>query len=339
MTSGGLKVYHQKRLILCNIRELFHLYREYNPNDKIGLSSFAMLRPKHCVLAGSTGTHTVCVCAMHQNIKLMMIGMLWVNNFHEVRIYVNSCISLLFPIIIDSNLKTLTRDTRYPLDHYSNCIDFKVCYDTTPECYLRTCKHCPRIDTLHSIIKNALVENDIDMIYCKQWISKPRSSLGSMEMEVDEFTDVFCEKMIELLPHTFVAKEQGNYCKELRESLEDGEFLVICDFAENYAFVVQNAAPGFHWNNDQATIYTIVVYYRNNSSVTHESFAIISDHLSHDTVTVHVNTKRLINFIKTIDPNPRKIYYFSDGAPSQFKNLKNFINISYHHEDYGVDAE
>ena len=30
-----------------------------------------------------------------------------------------------------------------------------------------------------------------------------------------------------------------------------GEFLICFDFAENYAFVVQNSAQSFHWNNDQ----------------------------------------------------------------------------------------
>ena len=33
-------------------------------------------------------------------------------------------------------------------------------------------------------------------------------------------------------------------------------------FAENYAFVVQNAAQSFHSNNDQATIFTVVIYYK-----------------------------------------------------------------------------
>ena len=41
---------------------------------KIGFSKFAELRPKECVIAGSSGTHSVCVCTTHQNVKLMMVG-------------------------------------------------------------------------------------------------------------------------------------------------------------------------------------------------------------------------------------------------------------------------
>ena len=50
----------QKRLILCNLRELYQLFKEKYPHEKIGFSKFAELRPKHCVLAGASGTHSVC---------------------------------------------------------------------------------------------------------------------------------------------------------------------------------------------------------------------------------------------------------------------------------------
>ena len=35
-------------------------------------SKFAEFRPKECVLPGSSGTHSVCVCTKHQNVKLMI---------------------------------------------------------------------------------------------------------------------------------------------------------------------------------------------------------------------------------------------------------------------------
>ena len=42
--------------------------------EKIGFSKFAELYPQHCVLAEASGTHAVCVCTIHQNVKLMMTG-------------------------------------------------------------------------------------------------------------------------------------------------------------------------------------------------------------------------------------------------------------------------
>ena len=32
--------------------------------EKIGFSKFAELYPQHCVLAGASGTHAVCVCTI-----------------------------------------------------------------------------------------------------------------------------------------------------------------------------------------------------------------------------------------------------------------------------------
>ena len=42
--------------------------------EKIGFSKFAELYPQHFVLAEASGTHAVCVCTIHQNVKQMMIG-------------------------------------------------------------------------------------------------------------------------------------------------------------------------------------------------------------------------------------------------------------------------
>lgn len=71
---NNVKVKKQKRLILCNLNELFVQFKERNPECKIGRSKFIELRPRWCVLAGSSGTHTVCVCVYHQNVKLMIDG-------------------------------------------------------------------------------------------------------------------------------------------------------------------------------------------------------------------------------------------------------------------------
>ena len=52
----------QKRLVLCNLRELYRMFKDKYPNESIGFFKFAELRPKHCVLAGASGTHSVCIC-------------------------------------------------------------------------------------------------------------------------------------------------------------------------------------------------------------------------------------------------------------------------------------
>ena len=111
-----------------------------------------------------------------------------------------------------------------------------------------------------------------------------------------------------------------------------GEFLICFDFLEDYAFVVQNSAQSFHWNNDQATIFTVVIYYKNGGELKHRSIAIISDNLAHDTVAVHEYRKIIINYLKN-NFDPKKIYYFTDGARQHFKNKSNFANLQAQEED------
>lgn len=65
----------------------------------------------------------------------------------------------------------------------------------------------------------------------------------------------------------------------------------------------------------------------------------ISDCLQHDTVCVYSFHTNFINFLKCQFLNPKHIYYFSDGCAAQHKNRKNFMNLSYHQEDFDVTAE
>lgn len=67
----------QKRLMMCTLRECHAGYNEHHAGDeskKISFSQFALLRPKNCVQPGSSGTHAVCVCTIHQNVKLIIHG-------------------------------------------------------------------------------------------------------------------------------------------------------------------------------------------------------------------------------------------------------------------------
>ena len=105
----------------------------------------------------------------------------------------------------------------------------------------------------------------------------------------------FCEKLKTLLTLSFIAKQQSAFHMEVKSSLQSGVFQVIADFAENYSFILQDEAEGFHWNNSQATVHPFVVYYTESSSELHQlSFVVISNCLHHDTVTVYVFQKCLI---------------------------------------------
>ncbi|KAJ8671113.1 hypothetical protein QAD02_002372 [Eretmocerus hayati] len=62
--EDGSRKLEQKKLILCDITELCEKFREEHPEDKVSISKFFTLRPKQCVVTGSSGTHGVCVFAL-----------------------------------------------------------------------------------------------------------------------------------------------------------------------------------------------------------------------------------------------------------------------------------
>jgi len=66
------------------------------------------------------------------------------------------------------------------------------------------------------------------------------SNLNALVKPVEDFLDVFVEKLEELKPHDFIVKQPASYLNSVKENLFPGEFLVIGDFSENYSFVVQD---------------------------------------------------------------------------------------------------
>ena len=65
------KIKKQKRLLLVHLKELYIEFKKHNPQLKIGFTKFCELHSKWCITAASKGSHTVCVCSYHQNVKLL----------------------------------------------------------------------------------------------------------------------------------------------------------------------------------------------------------------------------------------------------------------------------
>ena len=64
--------FRSQRLMLLNFNELYAEYKKTYPDDKIGFTTFYRLKPKECIIAGSSGTHSICVCPVHQNFDLLI---------------------------------------------------------------------------------------------------------------------------------------------------------------------------------------------------------------------------------------------------------------------------
>ena len=309
--ADGKRVHRQKRLVLCNLKEAYREFKLCHPDMKIGFTKFSLLRPKECVLAGASGTHSVCVCTIHQNTKLMMVG---------------------------SKLEILTGGK---FKHYRHCLAAMQCNPPNVGCYFGECELCPGTEPLHTCLQDAMDRNDVDAVEFQQWTTTDCATLETKVLSVNEFLDTFVTMVKKLLVHDFVAKQQTAFMQKTKESLKEGEFLVIADFSENYSFVVQDEVQSFHWNNGSATIHPFVCYYVAEGTLNTLCYVVISECNQHDTIAVHLFQRKLLDFItrECGGKRPQKVYYMSDGCAAQYKNCKNFTNLCYHLDDFGVRAE
>jgi hypothetical protein len=123
----------------------------------------------------------------------------------------------------------------------------------------RNCGECPGPTDLENTLENVFTDNAIENITFEQWISTDRCELVTTVKSTYEFIKSLLEKLLLLLRHSFTATQQAMFLKELKCNLRSSEFVVLCNFAENYSFVLQDEAQGFHWNNAQATIHPFVI--------------------------------------------------------------------------------
>ena len=225
------------------------------------------------------------------------------------------------------------------LQHYRHCLAALQCNPPREQCFLSQCNECPGTETFAAILRRSFDARGADEVVFKQWTSTDRSSLETNILQVDEFVSCFCDKLQKLQRHDFVARMQSKFLQETKNALAEGEFLVVGDFAENYAFVVQDGSQSFHWNNAQATLHPFVIYYRDEGNLGNCSFVLTSECNIHDVVAVHLFQTHLIEFMKKRFTTLNRIVYFSDGCAAQYKNCKNFVNLCNHESDFGASAE
>ena len=167
-----------------------------------------MLRPKWCISVASNGLHNVCVCAIHQNVKLM----------------VNS-----LPIKID----------------YRELIDEIVCDRKSYTCMLRDCEQCPPKENLRNKLFSFFNNEEQDITY-KEWQTTDRTEIITIKTDLETYIEKLITKIYKLKSHHFLTKMQSGYLKKLKENIGDEEVIILLDFAENYTFKIQDKIQENH---------------------------------------------------------------------------------------------
>lgn len=330
-------VHMQKRLLLINLKELYHLFKEKYKHLKlkIGLSTFCALRPKWCVIAGSSGTHNVCVCIYHQNCKL--------------------------------KLKALGIN-----EHLKDLLPMFVCDTSSKSCMLGLCVKCPSTEDIAAKLKEKLkskmqaqhlveeqgeleeteeiediFEEEInteelfldDTIKYKEWTKTDGSDLVSKECKVRELIDLLARAIKKLIPHHFVSVDQAAFLKKYKEEMSQNQAVILMDFSMNYSCLIQDASQSYHWSKKGVTVHPIVIYYKDaNNDLKNDNLCFISEDVTHDVSMVKLMQEKTMAYIKEKLPQVTEVMYMTDGCAGQYKNCFSFLNLCKHFEWYGIKA-
>lgn len=93
-------------------------------------------------------------------------------------------------------------------------------------------------------LKDAAKSVVIDEVTYNNWISVQNIyKLIKITSSVDEIADILSESskfgLAALRKHDYITKEQSRYLKSVKSNLQEGEYVVILDFSENFKFVTR----------------------------------------------------------------------------------------------------
>ena len=329
----------EERSIISNtIPKLFNQYKNEYPHDKIGLTKFKMCRPKN-ILTTHRAKYLQCKCEYCENVIELLI------------VYNKYCLA--------NNLKTSVIEDKYALVNLMVC---KVTDQKLPvyACAYRQCGECSSDITINeklSPVKSS--ENNDRLINWLQWKSvrkeyltksKELKLLSSKEQEIEngnirELCDLLLEKAGTLTGHLFTTTMQSKYYQEVK-SQPNQSLVLVSDFAENYTTFYQREISAVHFSRNQITVHPIVSFYKcqndgcSQTKPVQENILCVSDDLTHDFHAVNTFQVQAVKYLReTRNLHFDNIKEFSDGCVQQFKSRNTFNDISYSHEDFGVERE
>jgi hypothetical protein len=273
--EGGVRTQVARRWILMTLEELFQSFVQTHKDVKIGRSSFAKLKPINCKWPGQKGHHVQCTCIVHENFKLMLQPLLG---------YQAKLADVLPKLVCDVN---------------------------NASCMFMLCTECPA-DAFYML--TCMVSED-EMVKYNQWATTDRADLKTVQVLGAEYVQDLQAYIPKILQHQFIAKQQQNFVKKLKDELDPGNCVIQMDFAENYTCIIQDAVQGYRWSNIQVTMHAFYVTFfnRNTNRNAEICYGVISDDLSHSTNSVQAFTASMMVQLRR-ELNIQFVHYVSDGC-------------------------
>ena len=198
----------------------------------------------------------------------------------------------------------------------------------------------PSTDSLKEILPDTVGWNQWTRVEVEEK-GKKMSVTRIVESKVEKgaFITRFEKQMEEFDAHAKRVTKQYEEIKTLKQNLPEHEMLVQLDFAENYSCRSMEEVQSAYFNQSAVTLHPVVAYFRDTSGeLAHKSIIIVSDEMGHKSSTVIAFIDDIIPYLKEIDPDLRRIHYWSDSPTSQYRNKHIFDLVSNHKEKYNLNA-
>ena len=132
----------------------------YSLKNKINFSTFALLHPKWCIPVGAAGTHNICVCTYHRNVKLMLVVMNLCHNYRQI-------------------------------------MEMCVCDVDSNDCMMGHCDDCLNPSVLKSFLRRKLLKtiDPDETVQFSQWVSSDRSQLSKKKASLIILLRTWWEKL------------------------------------------------------------------------------------------------------------------------------------------------
>lgn len=287
--ENGVSVKKVKRFMTRTIKETYQLFKENNPDLKLGLTKFYSLKPKWVLPCPS---QEVCLCIYCSNFDLLIKAAMNLQTFQENK--------------DDKELR-------------SKLLSAIVCSDND-ECIFGECKTCPGASAINLQFFGCTQEND-DEITFAFW---EKNDLIKKTLNLAQFVNTLAEWTLKMSPHLRSKQIQQEAIRKEKEAAKSlpSWLLIHIDFAENWSVILQDEIQSHHWKNDQVSIFTAVCYF--NSMIL--SYAVVSDDKEHDSAHALLAINLIKEDIEVKHPGAEITceVIISDGAASHFKNRFQF---------------
>ena len=298
------------------VAEALELYRELNPDVKVSMTTFRMLKP-HNVRHMSETDRRSCLCTVCCNLSLKSEAL-------QKFLIREKCADEQLPI------------SKHELSSSTLCNGDKP----AAACLQRECRMCST-SKLNHLYKGILHQRKNTTIAWYKWKYVTVEKDGVMKRCIScipqdtSFQDFLTEVMkdLETYPsHHFRAQWQADQLKKCIANLPENHAVFVMDYAENYSCRYQNEVQTAFWDQMQVTIHPVMVYYHkvidDKKVLVKHSVIGISDDTKHDADGVHAFEARVLEVLAGAGLNFMRIHQFTDGCAAQYKGCKAFSDVS-----------